>query len=170
MSRLRIPPLIRHLPTRVTEGLVVCVHGVNCIEVRLHVGFGISVTKRIIIEGIDWHRIPPKLRALAPKALVVLLGGKPVLVHTGPEARDGRIYGRVYLNVRTHDAPAEVLHVPHGCEQPLLEVGFFFQWLQARDFDIPALLGVLNGRRAPAAAETSVASEEEPLADESVDA
>lgn len=157
--------LVKTFPTRVIPATVVRVHHLNCLEVRLQLDFGITITKRVIIEGIDGHRIPPKLRPVAKKALVVLVGGKPILVHTDPAVCDGILNGRVYLNEKVHEAPASALLIPHGFDQPLLEVGFFFQWLLEREFDFTALKAVLNGRRPNGAPMERPVVSEDPGAD-----
>jgi hypothetical protein len=152
-------PVIKTFPTCVLPASVVRVHYANCLEARMTLGFGVTVTKRVIIEGIDSHRIPPQLRPLAKKAMVILVGGKSILVHADPAVQDGIVQGRVYLNEKVYDAPAGAMLVPYGLDQPLLEIGFFFEWLHGRNFNIEALKGVLNGHRPYGVEEAPVASD-----------
>lgn len=142
-------PLIKHTNTRVVLGDVQRVHHLNALQVRLHTGFGQTLSKRVVIEGIDQKAIPPMLRTQAKKAMVVLCGGKSVLVHTDDSSEDGHILGRVYLNEKTFDAPDGTLLTPHSLDRPMLEFGSFFRWLWDREFDIGALKEVLNGKRKP---------------------
>lgn len=151
--------VIKTFPTQVLPASVVRVHYANCLEARVALGFGVTVTKRVIIEGIDSHRIPPQLRPLAKKAMVILVGGKSILVHADPSVQDGIVQGRVYLNEKVYGAPEGAMCVPYGLDQPLLEIGFFFEWLHGRNFSIDALKGVLNGHRPFGAAEAAVVSD-----------
>ena len=139
--------LLKQLPTRVILGDVMRVHHLNCLQVRLHTGFGQTLSKRVVIEGIDQKAVLPALRTKAKKAMVVLCGGKSVIVHTDDATEDGIILGRVYFNEKVFDAPADAMLVPHTLAQPMLEIGTFFQWLWEREFDISALKEVLNGKR-----------------------
>lgn len=145
-------PLIKQTPTRVVLGDVQRVHHLNALQVRLHTGFGQTLSKRVIIESIDQQAVPPAMRTQAKKAMIVLCGGKSVLVHTDDSTGDGHILGRVYLNEKVFDAPEGSVLVPHTLDQPMLEIGTFFQWMRDNEFDITALKNVLNGKRRSAEA------------------
>lgn len=143
------------LPTRVVPARTVQVVHLNCIEVRLQLDFGVQLDRKIIVESIERDRVPHRLRRPAKKALVVLLGGKALFVHTDPTAQDGYIRGRIFLNEKVYAPPAEVMMEPFGFPgRPLLEVGTCFQWLQTHEFDIGVLKEVLNGRRRSEPAES----------------
>lgn len=136
------------LPSRLLDGHVIRVQTVNCVEVSLHLPFGISVVKSVLLEDVELKDVPPKLRQAAHHCLIVLLGGKDVVVHTSDEnKRDGFVLGRVYLNERVYGAPAGMA-VPFGLDAPMLEVSAFYRWLSGVNYDITAVKAVLNGSNA----------------------
>ena len=132
------------LPSRLHHARVVRVRSLNCLEVDLDLGFGISVMKRIVLEGVDYRGIPKALRSDAKHCLVVLLGGKRVVVHTDQSKQDGFILGRVYLDERVYGKP-EGLTVPFGLTEPMLEVGAFYTWLAGKEFDVHLVKVAING-------------------------
>lgn len=137
------------LPTRVVPARTIRVQHLNCVEVRLQLDFGVQLDRKIIIESIDQHAVPHKLRHKAKKAMVVLVGGKHLFVHTADATtQDGYIKGRIFLNEKVYMPPKGTMLTPFGFDdRELLEIGTFFNWLQEREFDIGVLKEVLNGKR-----------------------
>ena len=138
------------LPTRVVPAKTIRVQHLNCVEVSLHLDFGVKLDRKIHIEAIDQTAIPHKLRHKAKKAMVVLVGGKWLFVHTdNTMTQDGYIKGRLFLNEKVYAPPPDVMMTPFGYDESikLLEVGTFFNWLWEREFDIGILKEVLNGTR-----------------------
>lgn len=135
------------LPSRLYRARTVRVERLNCVEVSLDLDFGVAVKKRIIIEGITPREVPRKLHSAAEHCMIVLLGGKRLVIHVADAAdkRDGIIVGRVYLAERTFGDPPG-LRSPHGLDVKLLEVGEFFQHLAAHKFDGDQVKRVLNKR------------------------
>ena len=148
-------PLIKldELPTRVVPAKTIRVQRLNCVAVRMQLDFGVQLDRKIIIESIDTNSIPQKLRHKAKMAMVVLVGGKHLFVHTADTAtQDGYIHSRLYLNEKVFAPPEGVMMRPFTFDTPdlfpmLLEVGTFFNWLQEREFNVGVLKEVLNGRR-----------------------
>ncbi len=135
------------LPPRLYLARTVRVHSFNCIEAELDLGYSVSVKKNIILEGVQSGSVPSAQRKDAKHALVVLLGGKHLVIHTGQQnVKDGFLPGRVYLVEKVHGEP-EGLATPYGLDIQLLEVGLFYPSLQRARFDIGFVKSVLNGRR-----------------------
>jgi len=112
----------------------------------LRLGFGVTVEKNIVLEGVQRISVPKELRRRAHHALVVVVGGKDLIVQVGSdEEKDGNVVGRVFLNERVHGKP-EGLVLPRGLEQPVLEVSTFFAWLGEKDFDLRVVKAALNGK------------------------
>ena len=138
------------LPTRVVPAKTIRVQHLNCVEVSLHLDFGVKLDRKVHIEAIDQQAIPHKLRHKAKKAMVVLVGGKSLFVHTdNTMTQDGYIKGRLFLNEKVYAPPDDVMFTPFGFDPSiaLLEVGSFFNWLREREFDVGVLKEVLNGTR-----------------------
>ncbi len=132
------------LSTRLYNGRTFRVRSINCIEVELDLGFGITVKKSVLLEGIERGDIPKRLVSRAKHCLVVLLGGKPVLVHTDDKRKDGHLYGRIFLDQKVFGEP-EGMVKPFGLDEEMLEVSTFYAWLKSKDFDIKLVKGILNG-------------------------
>ena len=120
------------------------VHSLNCVEIDLQLGFGVSVRKSILLEGVQQKGIPRRLAANAKHCLVVLLGGTRVIVHVDDHRKDGFLVGRVYLDEKVYGDPAGMME-PFGLGKKLLEVSSFYAWLADREYDITRVKAVLNG-------------------------
>ena len=132
------------LPTRLLRGRTVRVMSPNLVEVELQLGFGVSIRKAVRLEGIDESSIPRHCARDAKHCLVVLLGGKHLLVHTDVH-RQGRILvGRVYLDARVYGAPIG-MEVPFGMDESRLDVSVFYDWLRGCRYDVGMVKAVLNG-------------------------
>ena len=137
------------LPPRLHRARTVRVQSFNCIEVDLELDYGVSIRKRIVLEGIQRSLVPEYRQKTAMHALIVLVGGKNLIVHIEPsnttKMTDGYIPGRVYLAEKVHGEP-EGMAIPHGLDEELLEVSLFYLWLLKRDFDMSLIKEVLNGK------------------------
>jgi len=116
----------------------------NSIEARIDLGFGVSITKCVRVEGIDRDLIKSRAR-LATHCMVVLIGGKRILVHVGKSNAEGPVVGRVYLDEKVYHEP-EGYVIPLGLDAPKLEIGIYMTWLAAQGFDIAVAKRTLNGR------------------------
>jgi hypothetical protein len=131
--------------TRLYAGRTVKVLSTNCIEVALDLGFGLHLNKRIVLEGISNRSIPKKHRNAAQHALIILVGGKRLLVHVDDTKQDGYLTGRVYLDEKVYGEPVGMT-IPFGREKPLLEVSEFYRWLGDVEFDLKEVKAALNGK------------------------
>lgn len=125
---------------------VVRVHGVNRVELDIDLGFGVRVVRTFTIEGINHDTVPRELLKFAVHALVVLIGGKKVMVQPESELPDARL-ASVYLCERLHGHPVGYVADIPGLPQPILDVAMFFGWLSERSFEIRLVREVVNGRR-----------------------
>ena len=139
MAKIELPPRSHHART-------IRVHSFNCIEVDLELDYGVYIRKRIVLEGVQQSNVPKHLRIAAKHALIVLVGGKKLVIHVdSSKMSDGFIPGRVYLAERVYGEP-EGMVIPHGLETELLEVSLFYMWLVERDFNMNHVKAILNGR------------------------
>ncbi len=137
--KIALPPQLHHART-------VRVQSFNCLEVDLDLNYGVSVRKNIVLEGVQSADVPRHLRKAAQHALVVLVGGKRLIVHTErQDTTDGYIQGRVYLAERVYGSP-EGIATPYGLDLQLLEVTIFCRWLKTVDYDLRHVKAILNGR------------------------
>lgn len=115
----------------------------NALEVELDVGFGTRVIRRVELEGIGERFVPKDLKPRAMHALVVLCGGKRLLVQADSNTIEGPVIGRVFLDepVKT-DGPWML--EPQGYEQKHLEVSTFFMHLKEKDFEVEEVKRILN--------------------------
>jgi hypothetical protein len=134
------------LPSRFYQGRTLRVISFNCAEVELALRFGVKVEKNIIVEGVQKTDVPFHSQRTAQHALVVLIGGKRLVVQVDDdEKKDGFILGRVYLAEKVHGNPVGLV-IPKGLETPMLEVGTFMRWLIADGLSIDKVKAVLNGK------------------------
>jgi hypothetical protein len=133
------------LPSTVYRGKVVRVQSINCIEINLDLRFGVHIDKNVVLEGIEAKDINPKLRSQAMHCLILLVGGKKVIVHADDSQRDGYIVGRVFLQDRVTEAPVPLLR-PYGMDTPMLEVTSFYRWMASRDFNAADVTNLLNAK------------------------
>jgi hypothetical protein len=133
------------LPSRLIRARTVRVERLNCVDVNLDLDFGVQVKKRITLEGVMPKTVDTHKRDAAMHCMVVLLGGKNLLVHVpdGVDKRDGYIMGRVYLCDKVYGNPPG-LRCPFGLDTELLEVGEFFQYLNENGFNEEVLKRVLQ--------------------------
>ena len=124
------------------------VHAPNCVEIKLDLDFGVTVS-RLFELGLDFEESD---RERVHHCLVVLMGGKRVLVE--PDVRDREhwheqspLYARIYLAERVVGTPVGLIRKHPACEKSLLEVLPYLQWLGARGFPVQMVQDTLNVRR-----------------------
>ena len=136
------------LRPRVIPGKVLHVSFNNVIRVDFDLAFGVGVKRAVTIEGIS---AVPGAESPQMHCMVILLGGgRDVLVHTDDTGRDAGQVSRVYLDTQLKGAPPEgVMYRPYGFEQKYLEVGSYYAWLalQTPAFDVRLVRQLLNGVR-----------------------
>ena len=114
------------------------------IEAELELGFGIKVVRQVRLEGLDQRVIPASLKNAAMHALVVLIGGKKIVVQASPDGIETVVVGRVYLEKVSGDPPG--MSCPPGASAPMLEISEFMRWLSDKKFAVGNVLSVLNGK------------------------
>ncbi len=133
------------LPTRLYLARTVRVISFNALEVDIDLGFGVRTRRRVRVEGVDQLGVPAPMQRLAYHCLVVLVGGKRLLVQIDNPRMEGSILGRVFLDERVYHNPEGMASVP-GLDAERLEVGLYFNWLAGRKFDVTVVRRTLNGR------------------------
>ena len=139
---------------------VVSVPTPGTLEVDVSLDFNVQVRKLLTLPDVE---VPPRSNSRgspyqnALRALVVLAGGKRVLVQLEPETRDRwgwlpSLPARVYPEKPVYGDPVgstEGISEKHGT---VLELGTFMSWLAKHDYDIHKVHAAIN---APAAAKRS---------------
>ncbi len=132
------------LPTRLFPGRVVRVLSLDAVEIDLQLGFGVFIRKAVRLEGIEARAVPKAFLDPAKYCLIVLLGGKRVLVHTDPHRRGRFVVGRVYLDERIHGRPVG-METPFGLDESRLDASAFYAWLSEHKYDVQLVKAILNG-------------------------
>lgn len=122
------------LPSRIYEARTIRVLALNRVLVDLSLGFGVHIQRSIVIEGVA-SSLPSTHYKNANHCLVIVLGGRDLLVHTDDTLIDGCLKGRVYIADPAPSAPDGTLAVPYGLDDPRMEVGLMWQWLEKTGFD-----------------------------------
>lgn len=134
------------LPPRLLEGRVQRVSALGELDVLLDLGFGSHVRRYVRIEGWPGEQIPTALRNAAMHALIVLVGGKSVLVLVSASSEvSPAVLGRVYLMDKVSRPDPSWFVPPYGTETPMLEVACFMSWVARYNFDKGTVLAALNG-------------------------
>ena len=136
------------------KAVVVRVHNLSRIECCLDLGFGVSLNHSFSMLGFDPKLVPDEQRREAVHALVVLIGGKNVLLE--PESDKPNVKSaRIYLNERVYGTPVGyVANVPK-LPRPILDVAMFMEWLSGVGFDAKRAREVIRGNRNTVSAEGS---------------
>lgn len=111
----------------------------DVIEVLLDIGFGVSLTRQVHIDSAPL--CPPPLRSEAAHFLVILCGGKDLVVEIDTTEKDNFVSGRIGL--RTRNAPPDCAFRAHG--DSLLDVGKFLAKMHALQYPVHEARAVLNG-------------------------
>ncbi len=128
-----------NLPTKLYQARTVRVMNLNCVLVDLSLNFGVTISKNIVVEGIDGHAVPQARRHDAMHCLVLIVGGRDLLLHTDDSTLDGYLKSRVYLDGTAPSYPDGTVAVPYGLDEPRIEVGLLWSWAQRNNFDPRAL-------------------------------
>lgn len=123
------------LPSRLYPAHTIRVTTWNTVLVNLYLGFGVTVQKSLLVEGLDIAALPPGRRSEATHCLVLVVGGRDLLVHTDDTTLDGHLKARVYLADPAPQAPDGTLAVPYGLDEVRMEVGLMWQWIARGGFD-----------------------------------
>jgi hypothetical protein len=117
------------------------------VRLDVHLAWHVRLEKSFAVEGVVDARLPGDVADRAHHCLVVLLGGKSVLVHVDPTDGSPRPLARLYLDEKVVDPPQELLWTPHQSVEPRLAVAPFFRWLAGREFDHRQVLNIINRRK-----------------------
>lgn len=124
------------LPPRLHRGRVIRIHNITCLEAKLSLGFGVDLTKNLVLEGIDARTIPASRRRDANHCLVVIAGGRDILAYASDDQRvDGFILARVYLDMVVPPGLDLPTSVPPGLSSPLVDVADLYTWAATTGFN-----------------------------------
>lgn len=135
------------MPARVARVL-----SVSRVELDVDLGFGVHVTRTFSVEGIDPKAVRDDEATKAVHALVVLIGGKNVLIAPETRRSDAR-RASLYLNERLRGTPVGLVAEAPGLTRSVLDVAVFFNWIAERSFDVSLVREVVYGKKPHAAVE-----------------
>jgi hypothetical protein len=125
------------------------VHSIGLVEVSLDLDFGVRLNKLISVSGMSAASVPERLRSSAMHCLVVLLGGKRLIVQPDPECRLdwGRLReleARLFLDERVFGSPVGLTTNLVGDGSENLDVSMYFESLRDTNFSVDAVKNTLN--------------------------
>lgn len=112
----------------------------SVIDITVRLGFGVVTTRRFSISGLI--PIPPESEAEAKHCLVVLCGGKDLLIETDTELYGDRLYATILAPAV--DPPKQFTHVVDG--NVFVDVGPYMSSLADVNFPIDMVRTHLNGK------------------------
>lgn len=125
---------------------------VRKVEALVDLDFGVQVQKTFIIDGLDDNLGVDGEQAwsAARHCMIVLLGGKKLVVRPDPEVRHAwhrldAIKANVYVLGTFDDHPVGYVERLPEANGPALEVGPFITWLSSQNFDVARVKEALNG-------------------------
>lgn len=122
------------------------VHAPNVLEATLDLGFGVSITRLLRLDNVSMEGLDDEARARATHCLVVLAGGKRLIVQTDDvETYRNPIDARIYLEERTFGKLVGQTFDMSPAINPVLELSPFVNWLGERGFEIDDVKRALNG-------------------------
>jgi hypothetical protein len=137
---------------RLYNARTVRVYSHDSIVADIDLGFGAHVHRRVFIAGVP-ARVQMGVKNEAYHCLVVLLGGKNLLLEVSATPSDQPFCAKVYLDERVHGSPVGMT-CPSGAtvspDNLRLDVGAYYVWLGQRGYDLGVLKETLNGRRSAA--------------------
>jgi hypothetical protein len=125
------------------------VHAVGVVEVSLDLDFGVRLNRLITLPDMESSTIPDTVKSNAMHCLVVLLGGKQLIVQPDPESRSDwgkgqEINGRIYLDERVFGSPVGLTTGVSGCRADVLDISPYFESLRECGFEVSAVKDTLN--------------------------
>lgn len=135
---------------RFFRGRTLKIHSVSRVDVLVEMPFDLFVCKTFTLDalGFDDSAFDDDTYSDAQHALVVLLGGKRVIVEPDISQRAHwghlrTITARIYLDARVHGAPVGL--TKGILSNPVLEISPFFSWVAENKFNMGTMKRVLNG-------------------------
>lgn len=132
------------MAVRTFNAKTIHIREIDLVEVDLSLGFGISVRREINVEGVNPNMVPRKDFEAANRCMIILLGGKNLIVQADDSSSDRVVMGRVFLDEDVYGATDSLL-TPFGTNKKRLEVGNFFSEMVKHRFEAPFVRQILNG-------------------------
>jgi hypothetical protein len=129
------------------------VHSVGAIEVLIDLDFGVSISKVITLDGLLPSDIPETEKNKAQHCLIVLLGGKKLLLQPDPTesnfwGRKPDVRSRVFLDERIFGTPVGMTTGVSNEDGDFLDVVAFLKSLASDGYQVEDVKNILNRRLA----------------------
>lgn len=134
---------------RLFSGKTVKIHTPNQVEVAVDLDFDIVVRKIFKLDRVS-DDVDPEFLRQAQYCLVVLLGGKRVLVEPSVSDREqwGRkpvVRARLFLAEKIYGSPIGLMRNLPDTRAPVLEISPFLNWLREHKYAMHHVKAALNG-------------------------
>lgn len=143
---------LQPIGSRAYRAKTVRVVSLRKIEALVDLDFGVQVQKTFVIDGLreDLGVETEQSFSAAKHCMIVLLGGRKLVIRPDPEARSAwhkldAIRASVYVVGSFDDHPVGYVERLSEADGPALEVGPFVTWLSSQNFDIERVKEALNG-------------------------
>lgn len=136
---------------RLFRAKTVRVHSPNSVEVDLDLEFGVCLRRVVVFDGFPLSSVPAGQRELAMHCLVILLGGRNLLVQPNPKdrsawGRQAELRARVFRAERVYGTPVGLTTNLPDVSGAHLDVVPFLHYLAERGFSLKDVKAVVNGR------------------------
>ncbi len=129
---------------RLYQGRTAKIQTANVIDVDLDLTLGVMLRRSITVEGVTAATVRGQWRE-ATHCMVLLAGGREVLVYTDERNRGGAAIGRVYVpGIAPTNSPVP-LEKPPGIDVACVEVSSWIRWVADFGFDDRRLRSALKG-------------------------
>lgn len=127
------------------------VQSVRRIEALVDLDFAVQIRRTFLLDALQLPPLDEAMIARAKHCLVVLIGGKQLLVRPDPNTRWNwhlmpEILARVFLNERVFGRPVGYIELMPEAQGPVLEVAPYMNWLASQRFDVDLVRETLNWR------------------------
>lgn len=127
------------------------VHSVRRFDATVDLEFGVQIRRSFVVDGVE-APVGEFMRERAKHCMVVLTGGKRLILRPDPRVRDQWQYlrdipARVFLAERVVGKPIGYIDSMAEAGGPVLELTPYLKWLASEGFDIDLVREALTGAR-----------------------
>lgn len=138
---------VRRLPARLYEARSARVLSQCMLLAEIDLGFGCLAQRTLYVEGVDHVPPPGELGDRANHCMVVLLGGKKLLLQISDFPIEGPVQARVFLDEHVYGhANLPGLTRPYGIDELMLDVGEFYRYLGRNRFNVALVKQAISER------------------------
>lgn len=134
-----------NLPTTLYCGQTERVCSPNLLNVQLQLGFGMQLSRRIILQGVA-PALPASRADVVMRSLILLMGGKRLLLELNPNHHSECLTAMVYLEEEVAQAPEAAMRYPMEWTVHRLCLNTFVPMILTADDPYMLVSGVIKRR------------------------